>query len=84
MKLNDLMQKKWMVGSFEGHAIFWNHASTFATYAISDNGDAIEVDVNTSIPPVGMNETDKIRWAIEQGRFFAAQKGQHNGENEVR
>lgn len=76
MKLNDLMQRKYMVGSFEGHAIFWNHASTFTTYWVADNGDVLEVDVNTSVPPAGVSEVDKLRWAIKQGRFFAAEKGQ--------
>lgn len=61
-----------MVGSFEGHAIFWNHSSTFTTYAIADNGDAEEVAVNTSYAPEGVSETDKIRWAISYGRELAA------------
>ena len=67
-----------MVGSFDGHAIFWNHASTFTTYALSDNGNAEEVAVNTSYAPEGSSETDKIRWAVEYGRELAAIYGKDN------
>jgi len=77
-KLSELMERKWMVGSFDGHAIFWNHASTFTTYAIADNGEAEEVAVNTSYAPDGCSETDKIRWAVEYGRELAAEYRKDN------
>jgi hypothetical protein len=25
--LEDLMNRNWMVASYEGHAVFWNHSS---------------------------------------------------------
>ena len=71
--LAELMEHNWLVGSFDGHAIFWNHSSTFTTYRISDDGKAEAITTNTAYAPAHIDEPKKIRWAIFTGRELAAE-----------
>lgn len=71
--LADLMESEWLVASFDGHAIFWNHSSTFTTYRIDDKGQAEPITTNTAYNPNFANEAQKIRWAIFTGRELAAE-----------
>lgn len=78
--LDELMARQWLVASFDGHAIFWNHANTFNLYAIALNGDATSLDCRTVYPPEGMEEAAKIRWAITTGRELASEYRKDNNE----
>lgn len=79
-KLEELMERQWLVASFDGHAIFWNHANTFNLYAIAPNGDAEALDCRTIYHPDGMEEAAKIRWAIFTGRELAGEYRKDNSE----
>lgn len=70
-RLEDLMNRNWLVGSYPGHAIFWNHSATFTIYRIHDNGTAEAVETYTRYYPEGISEPKKIRWAIHCGRELA-------------
>lgn len=75
--LEELMQKQFLVASFTGHAIFWNHSRTFNVYAIDDAGRAEAVECYTREFPEGISDPKKIRWAIYCGRELADElKGQ--------
>lgn len=70
-KLADLMNRQWLVASWEGYAIFWNHSATFNTYRIEPDGRAENVWCDSSYPPDGLSEAEKIRWAIRTARDLA-------------
>lgn len=76
--LAELMEHEWLVGSYEGHAIFWNHSSTFTTYRIYDDGKAEPVTTNTAYCPNHLREPQRIRWAIFTGRELAAEYAKDN------
>lgn len=71
--LEDLMNRNYLVGSFSGHAVFWNHSATFTVYAVDDAGRAEAVETFTRYFEEGISEVNKIRWAITKGREIAAE-----------
>lgn len=81
--LEELMNRHYLVGSFPGHAVFWNHAATFNVYAIDDAGRAEPVDTYTRYCPEGTSEVNKIKWAITAGREIAAEL-KDNDEKAIR
>jgi hypothetical protein len=75
--LEELMNRHYLVGSYPGHAIFWNHSSTFTIYQLSDSGKVEPLETYTRYLPVTGSEAKKIRWAINCGREIANEmKGQ--------
>ena len=66
--LEDLMHRNWLVASYEGHAVFWNHSSTFTIYRLDGAGRAEPLETYTRYKPDGLSEAKKIRWAIYTGR----------------
>lgn len=76
--LTELMERQWLVASWEGYAIFWNHSATFNVYAVDQNGRTENVWCETHYPDQGLPEADRIRWAIQTGREMAKEmRGQH-------
>lgn len=69
--LEELMNRHYLVSSYTGHAVFWNHSATFNVYAIDDAGRAEPVTTFTRYAPDGLSDAKKIRWAIYCGREIA-------------
>jgi hypothetical protein len=75
--LEELMSRHYLVGSYPGHAIFWNHSATFTIYRIAESGAVEPLETFTRYSPEGLAEAKKIQWAIYCGREIANEmKGQ--------
>ena len=66
--LEDLMHRNWLVASYEGHAVVWNHSSTFTIYRLDGAGRAAPLETYTRSTPAGLFLSYNFRWEIYTGR----------------